>query len=92
MINHNGKEYHPDANGWYPIDCVSAVGDNWVILYQDNGIWVNKISCCQWGMDDWWIVNDNKHFPPLRGAEPTHWRPLPKPPVTQEVPDEVSHR
>lgn len=28
--------------------------------------------------DDWWQVHDGKNDWPLRGPDPTHWKPLPK--------------
>lgn len=62
-------------------DLENAPKDEWIELYQPNDGWGNKVSCCMWE-DNWWHVNDNKHFPPLRGEEPTHWRYLPTPPGT----------
>ena len=34
-----------------------------------------------WSDDGWWLTCDGKDPElPLRGPEPTHWMPLPKPP------------
>lgn len=44
------------------------------------------ISAVEW-LDneiEYWHVDDNKHGPfALRGSAPTHWMPLPKPPVEE---------
>jgi hypothetical protein len=43
--------------------------------------------CVEWNEEyDWWVVDDNKLGPfRLRGASPTHWMPLPHPPVAEGV-------
>lgn len=69
---------------WQPIETAPKDG-TLVELYQATEPSEPKISCCFW--DDYdvdgWAVNDNKHFPPLRGPEPTHYR-IPQPPKEGE--------
>ena len=94
MINHNGKEYQPDANGWYPIEC--APKDGTVInLFYNNvvyaGLWQLATENPMDGETWPWLVLDSEiTHNALDRKAPTHWQPLPKPPVTQETPDEVS--
>lgn len=65
---------------WQPISTAPKDG-TLVELYQATEPSEPKISCCFW--DDYeydgWVVNDNKHFMPLRGPAPTHYR-IPQPP------------
>jgi len=75
----------PDANGWMPIN--SAPKMQVVILFAvtdvEGGVvknWKMGSGCYLIGHDAWeWqgrVLKDYEH-------QPTHWQPLPKPPVVQ---------
>ena len=61
------------ADDWHPIETAPRDGTSIVV---DNG---RGQFTCAWD-DDWWQVWDGKNDHPLRGSEPTYWRPLPKGP------------
>lgn len=68
-----------DAMGWRPIEEAPKDGTS-ILIYSWHGQYV-----VSWDADElWWYVDDNKHGPyPLRGDVPTHFMPLPQPPVTK---------
>jgi hypothetical protein len=67
------------AKGWQPIE--TAPKDGTVVLLAG----CRKPVAAAWLEDeiDWWHVDDNKRGPfALRGPGPTHWMPLPAPPLS----------
>lgn len=73
-ITHNGKEYWPDANGWYDIACATETRTGPSILigsYEDDEI--VKVPSGAWLCDY------------IYGEYPTHkvWQPLPAGPVME---------
>jgi len=72
---------------WQDISTAPKDG-TYVIVYQ-TGVWEpSQTICCwdgSWGDDGWWMCCDGKDPEiPLRGPDPTHWQPLPPPPLNTE--------
>lgn len=78
----------PDINGWMPIETAPKDGttvDLWAkVRNRDESA---RVADCSWGSmvdwhgeerDDWFGLYVGMH---LSYENPTHWRPLPKPPV-----------
>ena len=67
------------SEAWQPIE--TAPKDGTAILVSESRF----IHCVEWNDEyEWWAVDDNKLGPfRLRGTAPTHWMPLPPPPVEQ---------
>lgn len=100
MINHNGKTYYPDDNGWYPIECAPKDGTECLLVEPPSFYSPDYSIVIGWYGEDYndtegiseWLYGTGDdysighYYNPIR---PTHWQPLPKPPVTQEVPNEV---
>ena len=64
---------------WQPIETAPKDGKN-ILISNDRGMFVAAFDA-DWDLDGWWLVSDGKdHERPLRGNDPTHWMPLPKPP------------
>ena len=69
--------------GWQPIDTAPKDGTD-ILLF--TGV-QTCIACYIQHDIEWWHIDDNKHGPfPLRGPSPTHWMPLPAPPMMQSTP------
>lgn len=74
---------------WQPIEIAPKDGTGILVSFGTMGIWLvswEEPANCDWSI---WCTDDNKHGPyALRGysdegpRSPTHWMPLPKPPVT----------
>ena len=70
------------ADDWQPIATAPRDGTEVLIRCSCTGMWV-----VSWVVDvsrEWmgWCVDDGKSDPyPLRGRQPTHWRPLPEGPT-----------
>ena len=67
------------SEAWQPIE--TAPKDGTAVLVSEGRF----IHCVEWNDEyEWWAVDDNKLGPfRLRGTAPTHWQPLPPPPVEQ---------
>lgn len=69
------------GDGWESMD--SAPRDGTPILITRPTQFPAEEGChvVRWS-DDWWVCHDGKFDTPLRGGDPTHWRPRPSPPRT----------
>lgn len=69
------------SDAWQPIE--TAPKDGTAILVSEGRF----IHCVEWNDEyEWWAVDDNKLGPfRLRGTAPTHWMPLPPPPIEQAI-------
>ncbi len=69
---------------WKPIE-TAPKDESYVLVKQSDVLEPSIYVACfdpAWGGDGWWLVCDGKNAElPLRGPEPTHWLPLPKPPT-----------
>lgn len=92
-ITHNGQTYWPDANGWYDIECSPKDGHflaydaEWDMDERHLGMQV-----CYWSRSDalcaaitsTFLQDDEEEDMPDGPFNPTHWQPLPKPPVASQ--------
>ena len=78
-------------SNWYPIDTAPKNIDVLVLAHQRQYVacfiddasdpWFEEGSTESY-FNGLWTVDDNKHGPyALRGGSPTHWMPLPEPPI-----------
>lgn len=68
---------------WQPIE--TAPKDGTSVLIHTEGPGCGAAVCffdTEWGDEGWWMLDDGKLALelPLRGADPTHWMPLPRGP------------
>lgn len=97
-IPHNGKEYWPDANGWYEMECAPKDGDDLLLFDKKHGRlkgqWVSFNECLEIGplenTDDaltegWYqVIEGIAHYDKYYLAcNPTGWQPLPAGPVME---------
>lgn len=84
ILKHLRRVAGGEPTGWQPIETAPKDG-TWILLWQpDNG---PNIACWMDRDFPWWFIDDGKHGPyAVRGADPTHWQPVPDPPSphTQE--------
>jgi len=95
-LDSHGYEHAYDIATLQALAAIDAMqGDGWrdiasappevkngsdVLVLNDRGMFVAAFDK-DWGDDGWWLVSDGRdHERPLRGSEPTHYRPLPPPP------------
>ncbi len=78
MIEHNGKTYAPDKNGWYPLECAPMDSKSKALYgaYKD-GKWYELLAKRGKGVGGA-SVNVPTGFRSYTTA--THWQPLPKKP------------
>jgi len=68
------------AQGWQPIETAPRDYTR-ILVFSNRGVFAVEFDP-SWGADGWWLCVDGKHDEyPLRGNAPTHWMPLPSPPV-----------
>jgi hypothetical protein len=73
-IEHNGKTYYPDKNGWYDIECCHL---NKPVLVS-NG---SETEVCSYNGEYFQgTYYDGYDFEYVHWSKPTHWQPLPEPP------------
>jgi len=66
--------------GWQPIE--TAPVEDRVLIFRPSIFEEDRIFLASLDGEGWWTVHDGKHDHNLRGADPTHWMPLPAPPIT----------
>lgn len=70
-------------SGWMPIETAPKDGTPILLAAKgfDGGVGIAAFDT-GWSPDGWWMCDDGKRAVdlPLRGADPTHWQPLPTPP------------
>ena len=87
MINHNGKTYYPDANGWYPIECLPANHFHADSLMLTDG--EDVAECVPDEYTERWFYLDYPDCVNFYEMKATHFQFKPKPPVTLEAPNEI---
>lgn len=63
---------------WQPIE--TAPVEDRVLIFRPSVFDEDRIFHASLDSDGWWTVHDGKHDHNLRGAQPTHWMPLPAAP------------
>lgn len=67
------------AQGWNPIETAPKDGSNILATWIDTWADAPHIESVTWSGDHWFYTYDGDS--PQKGNEPTHWMPLPIPPV-----------
>jgi len=76
---------HPEPKGWRTIDSAPRDGTPILITRPTAYMVEEGWHVVRWDEDDGgWVCHDGKFDTPLRGPEPSHWQPLPEPPVSPE--------
>jgi len=86
-IRHNGKDYWPDANGWYDIECVTEQEYVSYLVYVPRGAKYDYDCMVQVSNFEGRMYPDAMQSAvdwsdQVVGA--THWKPLPEPPESEE--------
>lgn len=87
MLNAALAMIDADANGWMPIETAPKDGVAVLLFYKSIGIAYGQYDF--YGTADWWItqcapfksMNWTQWYLDHDEEDPTHWQPLPKPPV-----------
>lgn len=70
-------EHADEAEGWRGMESAPKDGTPILITRETPFESEEGWHVVRWGDDEWWICHDGKNDHPLRGPDPTHWRPLP---------------
>lgn len=74
------------GEGWRPISSAPKDGTPILITRPTDFMLEEGWHVVRWGgayddIDCVWLVEDGKHQHALRGPDPSHWQPLPSPPI-----------
>ena len=72
---------------WQPIETAPKDGE-YILVYNSCGVTEVTWRTEELGVpfDGFYVDAMNDEFYPLRGDEPTHWRPMPAPPAKEDAP------